>query len=810
MQFIVKTKSLRAFNGILITLLFVILSTTLFAQKVKNDKKAETLLQNAAILADSAKYDSAVILVTEASLIYKKKRNTEKYIHCKNEIVRQLRNVKFNDELLNAARQNVFLAISELGPLHFITGNSYSLLGNIFADINKTDSALFYFNKAKEIWAIDAKKNKMRIASVNLNIGQMLRNMGDFKNAATLINSALITKIDSLGENHPDVAAIFNALGSLYYHKGDVDSCTICFTKVLEIRNKCYGETHPQVANAYNNLGVAYKINGNFEKALSFYLKALEIREKNYTTAHPNLALSYSNIGVIYSDLGKYNLAKEYYEKALKMRLELFGENHLDVAACYTNLGINCMDCGEGGSAILYTQKAFKIIIDNYGNDNPNSSSAYNNMGAAYVYGLGDLDKALKYFVKGLELRKKTNPNNPLLASSYNNIGAVYKDKGDYALAISYYKNSLNVLTPQFGESHEEVASAFNNMGEAYLGLNQGELALDFFKKALGIRIELFGESYPELSNTYLNIGAAYSMLGNLEKEKESYEKGLEICLKNFDDKNISAAILYLNLALNAKDSKDYPTALSLVEKALKIQTDLYKKDHPDIAKSLADFGLIYSLTADYELAAQYYKRALDEDYIGDLSDSIDYQYVLDEVLFLESLTSLAELYLTKYQINKNESSLHQSLGYFQKASDMVSFLTYGYGLDASKLNLLKNTASFFEKALSAAALLYHKRKSAENFAMAFSLSEQNKASLLYESMIKTQLDFNESTDSLWLLQKDLKGKINYLKTNYIDLGDDSDCSSTKNKLDVELAKSIVEYQQLYFNSESKILDKKL
>ncbi len=807
MNLLKKLKNLALQRFIPLTLFFFLLSSVLFGQNEKMNKKtkkADDLLQKALVLSDSAKYDSAIVLLTEASAFYKKKKNKEKYIHCKNEIIKQSRYIKFNDELLKPAKENIVYSKKILGNEHYLTGNCYSLLGNIFADINKIDSALHYYSKAKEIWELDKKKNKMRIADANLNIGNMLKNKGEFDKAASLIHKALKTKIDSLGNNHPDIAAIYNSLGVMYYYTGDIDSCAFYLMKMLEIRKNYYGESHPIVANAYNNVGVAYKVKGDYDKALTYYKKALDIRKKSLGLLHPNLALSYSNIGVIYANLGKYKLANEYYEKALKIRLELFGEDHIDVAACYTNMGINCMDCGEGGSALLYIQKAFKIIIETYGQDNPNTSSAYNNMGAAYVYGLGDLDKALKYFIRGLELRLKTDANNPLIASSYNNIGAVYKNRGDYELALSYYKNGLKVIKDQFGEQHIEAASAYNNMGEAYLLLNDFETSRKYFEKALNIRLELFGDNYPGLAETYLNIGTVYSKLGELEKEKECYEKGLEICLKNFDERNISAARLYLNLAMNAADMKNYHEAISLTEKALSVQKEIYPEDHPGIAKSLSNLGLIYYLSGNYDLSANYYLKSLDANYIGKLTDNLDYYLILDEIQYLETLSELADLYFTKYKLKNDIPALKEAISYYQKASDMVSFLASGYSVEASKMNLLKKAAGIFQKALISTEILYRNNKNYKNTATAFGFSEQNKSSVLYESIIRSNIKTENTSDSLWVLQLNLSGKINYLKTKFLADENDSLNLQANNEHDAELSKAIIDYQSVTEDIQSR------
>ena len=72
-------------------LLFLFISYSIAGQDTRKDKKtkkADALLKDAKLLSDSAKYDSAIVLLEKASLIYKEK-NAEKYIQCENEIIKQ-------------------------------------------------------------------------------------------------------------------------------------------------------------------------------------------------------------------------------------------------------------------------------------------------------------------------------------------------------------------------------------------------------------------------------------------------------------------------------------------------------------------------------------------------------------------------------------------------------------------------------------------------------------------------------------------------------------------------------------------------
>jgi len=66
-----------------------------------------------------------------------------------------------------------------------------------------------------------------------------------------------------------------------------------------------------------------------------------------------------------------------------------------------------------------------------------------NNIGLTYK-SKGDYEKALAYFLKSLEIRKKVlGELHPAYATSLNNIGSTYKSKGDYGKALEYFSKSL-------------------------------------------------------------------------------------------------------------------------------------------------------------------------------------------------------------------------------------------------------------------------------------------------------------------------------------------------------------------------------
>jgi tetratricopeptide (TPR) repeat protein len=56
----------------------------------------------------------------------------------------------------------------------------------------------------------------------------------------------------------------------------------------------------------------------------------------------------------------------------------------------------------------------------------------------------------------------------------------------------------------------------------------------------------------------------------------------------------------------------DYTKALSSHEKALAIKQQSLPANHPDLASSYNNIGLVYYSTGDYSLARPYFERAVD------------------------------------------------------------------------------------------------------------------------------------------------------------------------------------------------------
>jgi predicted enzyme related to lactoylglutathione lyase len=117
-------------------------------------------------------------------------------------------------------------------------------------------------------------------------------------------------------------------------------------------------------------------------------------------------------------------------------------------------------------------------------------------------------------------------------ATLLNNIGSVYDKIGDYNKALEFYEKALNIRKKVLGTEHPNTATSYNNIGSTYDSMGDYNKALEFYENALNIREKVLGTEHPDTATSYNNIGGVYDSMGDYNKALEFYEKTLQIFKK--------------------------------------------------------------------------------------------------------------------------------------------------------------------------------------------------------------------------------------------------------------------------------------
>ncbi|GAB6106449.1 diguanylate cyclase [Fusibacter bizertensis] len=239
--------------------------------------------------------------------------------------------------------------------------------------------------------------------------------------------------------------------------------------KALEIMNRA--ENVQGIYKAKNIIGIIYFYYGSLTDALENFMGAMDLAAE---TDDINLKTSLlNNIGEVYREVGAFNKAKNYYEQALALSLEKNLE--LNASAIYLNIGEVLYQEGDFEQSNIFLEKGYNIVLKH--NRLLEQAEAETKIGRAYVaqkkydvarekflsalgklhstrnlyymvdllMEMADLDLALgispiRNLNEALEKSKSAGLEKKII-KIYESISKYYEEKGDFRLALEYYKN---------------------------------------------------------------------------------------------------------------------------------------------------------------------------------------------------------------------------------------------------------------------------------------------------------------------------------------------------------------------------------
>ena len=209
--------------------------------------------------------------------------------------------------------------------------------------------------------------------------------------------------------------------------------------------------------------------------------------------------------------------------------------------------------------------------------DKSGIASKNGNLGNAYL-SLGEYDKAIEYYEKGLEISHAIGDKSGI-ASKNGNLGNAYLSLGEYDKAIEYYEKGLEI-SHAIGDK-SGIASKNGNLGNAYLSLGEYDKAIEYCEKGLEIS-HAIGDKSGIASNNG-NLGNAYLSLGEYDKAIEYCKKGLEISHAIGDKSGIASN--NGNLGNAHRCIGEYKVALYFLERSIKLFDRLFFRMVPDRCK---------------------------------------------------------------------------------------------------------------------------------------------------------------------------------------------------------------------------------
>jgi serine/threonine-protein kinase len=282
-------------------------------------------------------------------------------------------------------------------------------------------------------------------------------------------------------------ARITSRLASALAAVGRNEEALVLDRRVLAAWTESLGPDHPKVAAMLNNVAKQLDDTGRYEEARQLADRALSIKERTFGTSHLKLAITLDNIANIASHQGRYPEMTAATERALAIRERALGPQHPDVGQTLSNLAEVRGMAGRFVEALELCTRAVAIHEHARGPDHPDVATSLASLARAEL-NLGKLDAAAAAARRSLAIRERAlGAGSPAVADSLNVLADVLAKQHREQEACAARARAVDVIEKAEGKDHPLLTSYLAGHAMCLLEIGTVVLARTTAERAVAI-----------------------------------------------------------------------------------------------------------------------------------------------------------------------------------------------------------------------------------------------------------------------------------------------------------------------------------
>jgi two-component system NarL family sensor kinase len=396
------------------------------------------------------------------------------------------------------------------------------------------------------------------------------------------------------------------------------DLISLSLEELYERFGSTKGKDVPRV-DLLNEL--AYRLrNHNPDSGLVYAREAREIAET--LRYKRGLADSFVRLGLLAYKKGRVEEAESYYLQALPIRNS--SGDRRGVAAIYNNLGnLFKSQTGQVEKAVDYFKKGIDMLSAESLNTEESKTKArlHNNLGGLLT-NMGAYKKAAQQFEASITVREVIG-DEAGKANSLLNLGFLFQKLENYQLAENHFRRSLEIFHKLDNKTGQ--GKCHNFLGNNYFFQKDYSQALYYYDQALAMK-----EYLPphDLMVVIRNKGSAFLELKQKDKALQDFIEGLKFFKEHREDRELAS--LQFEIGNVYFERSEYPSAIGHYEQSLELLDSLQL---PELeSKVLYQLSTAHTHLDDFERALRYKDRyvQLRDTLAGNIQDALNYQYNLE------------------------------------------------------------------------------------------------------------------------------------------------------------------------------------
>lgn len=374
------------------------------------------------------------------------------------------------------------------------------------------------------------------LASVDLTIGSLADQAGDFGRAETSLHAGYFAALESgargtalqaatrltaligdrlarpeegrlwqrhaealLAQGPPDElarASLWEATSAIDLAGGDPDEAASLVEAAMEVVVRTLGPDHPRAATLLDKLGAIESARESLTTSLEYREQALARIQSALGPRHPEVGRVLNNLAVVRGKMGEFDEARAVLEQALDIDLQIHGELHPSTGTTLLNLGNVAERQGDRESARAFFERAQAAFEHAHGPEHPLVARTLNALGNLHL-DRGPEARAL--YERALRIvERSSGPDNPALIPYLANLAQCHRAAQEYEQAAALLRRVVALAEQTRGPNHPDVGRALRDLGDVQGARGLQAEAKVLYERAAAILDETIGAEHPE------------------------------------------------------------------------------------------------------------------------------------------------------------------------------------------------------------------------------------------------------------------------------------------------------------------------
>lgn len=317
------------------------------------------------------------------------------------------------------------IALTPNSPIVGAKGN-YAM-GNLFTDLRKIDSAVFYYQKAL---TYDLSNHVGFKNKILLGLGRIYSYSHKLDKAEKCLQEALDHYVS--GDEHDLTISTYQEMSILKRRQGKYASAIENLDKALDLSKKVNNEK--SVKSILLELSLVLRRNKEYDKSLKYAYEVLDMAKKDNDLE--TIIIVYTRLSSLYGSMKKYNLALQTALDGLKFTKNSVNKDYWN-AILYQNLAAQYGNLQKYDSTIYYTNKTIELLKNKPGEEKTLVNSLLN-LSLVHIR-RSQFKKAEKRILEVVDIAQKNNLTDTK-TRMYEFLSYNYELQGDFRKALVYYQ----------------------------------------------------------------------------------------------------------------------------------------------------------------------------------------------------------------------------------------------------------------------------------------------------------------------------------------------------------------------------------